>query len=418
MGADFTGAVNLGIDHGMWRPRDWQDIVSAAAGGLLDESRWVDLKRELKAGRPGNNDLAIDVAAMSLEGGLLVYGVVDHESRAGEVVGVELAGLADRVDQVARMKVHPPVIVRSVPIVDPARPGWGCLLVIVPPSAQAPHMVDNIYYGRGDRANRKLSDQEVRQAIAVRTQTQHDVGRQLRVLRDEDPGPEPHQRGHLYLVAQPLATPADAMVEFITGPSLQMEILAIASSVTQHLGGKWAPTLASATRARRRADGVAFTSYNDPRRLDEPSLVEMVLREDGSIALTCGRGTDTVSSRMTEESEAVVFPVLVLGMTHSLMMMAGHLAERAGGYQGQWAVGVLLDNLKNVGPFDGRATWGDMGVPYSRNEYEQLTTTTTLELAEETSAVVERLLGRLMRGLGVDSRYLPYSVESLQKGTR
>lgn len=123
MGTDFTGAVNLGPDHGMWRPRTWQDIVSAAADGLLDESRWVDLKRELKAGRPGNNDLAVDVAAMSLEGGMLLYGVIDHESRAGEVVGVELAGLADRVDQVTRMKVHPPVIVRSVPIEDPARPG-------------------------------------------------------------------------------------------------------------------------------------------------------------------------------------------------------------------------------------------------------------------------------------------------------
>lgn len=415
---DFTGAVNLGVDHGMWRPRSWQDIVTAAAGGLLDESRWVDLKRELKAGRPGNNDLAVDVAAMSLEGGLLLYGVVDHESRAGEVVGVELDGLADRVDQVARMKVHPPVIVRSVPIPDPDRPGWGCLLVIVPASAQAPHMVDNIYYGRADRANRKLSDQEVRQAIAVRAQSEHDVGRQLRALRDEDPGPKPHQRGHLYLVAQPLAAPADALVEFITGPDFQMDILMMARSVTQQLGVQWDPRLTSATRARRRADGVAFTSYDDPGRIDEPSLLEVVLREDGSVALTCGRGTDTLTSRMTEESEAVVFPVLVLGLAHSVMMMAGRMAQHAGGYQGQWAVGVLLDNLKNVSPFDGRATWGDMGVPYSRAEYEQLTTTTTMELTEQTSAVVERLLGRLLRGLGVDSRYLPYSVESLQKGPR
>lgn len=48
MGTDFTGAVNLGVDQGMWRPRNWRDIVSAAAGGLLDESRWVDLKRELQ----------------------------------------------------------------------------------------------------------------------------------------------------------------------------------------------------------------------------------------------------------------------------------------------------------------------------------------------------------------------------------
>lgn len=71
-----------------------------------------------------------------------------------------------------------------------------------------------------------------------------------------------------------------------------------------------------------------------------------------------------------------------------------------------------------MSPYDGRLTWGDMGYPYSRPEYEQLTTTDTDELIENTPAVVERLLGKLMRGLGVDSRYLPYSTESLRKSPR
>jgi hypothetical protein len=418
METNSIGAVNLGTDHGIWRPRTWKDAQDAAASGLLDESRWVDLKRELKAGRLGNNDLAVDVAAMSLEGGLLLYGITDHESRAGEVVGVELAGMADRVDQVARMKVHPPVIVRSVEIPDPDRPGWGCLLVIVPPSAQAPHMVDNIYYGRGDRANRKLSDQDIRQAITVRKQHQHDVARQLLVLRDEDPVPPPHDNGHLYLIAQPLAARDDALVEFITGSDLQTTILTLTNDITKQLGALWSPTLAGATRNGRRADGVAFTSYHDADRISESSLVEVVLREDGSVALTCGRGTDAFRSSTGYEPERVVLPVLILGLTHSLLNMAGRLAEHVSGYQGQWAVGVLLDNLKGVGPYDGRATWGDLGVAYSQSEYERLTTTTTTELIEDSAAVVERLLGRLLRGLGVDSRYLPYSAESLTKSPR
>jgi hypothetical protein len=67
--------------------------------------------------------------------------------------------LADRVDQVARDKVQPPLVVRSQEVSD--RPGWGCLLVHVPPSAQAPHMVDYVYYGRGDRANVRLGDEQV-----------------------------------------------------------------------------------------------------------------------------------------------------------------------------------------------------------------------------------------------------------------
>ncbi|MFG1849572.1 AlbA family DNA-binding domain-containing protein [Micromonospora carbonacea] len=411
-------AVNLGPDHGMWRPRAWQDIVDAAAGGLLDESRWVDLKRELKPGRPGNNDLAVDIAAMSLEGGLLLYGIVDHESRAGQVVGVELAGLADRVDQVARMKVHPAAQVRSVEISDPDRPGWGCLLVIVPPSARAPHMVDNVYYGRGDRANHKLSDQEVRQALNTRAQHQHDVAQQLHLLRNEDPVPPPHDHGHLYVIAQPLAASDDALVELITGPQFQQTILLAAASITTELGSTWAPTLRSASRVQRRADGAAFVSYDAPDRISEHSLVELVLREDGGVALTCGRGTDTWSSHAGADPERILIPVVVLGLTHSVLTMAGRLAQQFSGYQGQWSVGVLLDNLKGVGPYDGRLTWGDMGSPYSRAEYEQLATTDTEELIENCAAVVERLLGKLMRSLGVDSRYLPYSTESLRKSPR
>lgn len=419
MQAQPSNAVNLGPDHGMWRPRTWSDILAAAAGGLLDESRWVDLKRELKPGRPGNNDLAVDLAAMSLEGGLLLYGVVDHESRAGQVVGVELAGLADRVDQVARMKVHPAVQVRSVEIPDPDRPGWGCLLVLVPPSAQAPHMVDNVYYGRGDRANHKLSDQEVRQALNIRAQHQHDASRQLQLLRHEDPADQPHAQGHLYVIAQPLAGPEEALVDLITGPELHTTVLLAAASITRELGSTWAPKLEAATRVQRRADGVAFVSYDTPDHISERDLVELVLREDGGVALTCGRGTVTLPHHEAAAgSERILFPVLVLGLTHSVLSLAGHLAQHISGYQGQWAAGILLDDLKGVGPYDGRVIWGDMGNPYSRSEYEQLTTTDTGELVENTAAVVERLLGRLMRGLGVDSRYLPYSAESLHKAPR
>jgi hypothetical protein len=159
---------------------------------------------------------------------------------------------------------------------------------------------------------------------------------------------------------------------------------------------------------------MAFTSYYRPDGITETDLLEVVLREDGAMALTCGRGTDTYTNT-SGMPERVVFPVLVLGLTHCLLSMAAHLAANVSGYQGRWAVGVMLDNLKGVGPWDGRVTWGDMGVAYSRADYEQLTTTITTELVENPSAVVERLLGRLMRGLGVERRYLPYSAESLGK---
>ncbi len=104
----------LGQDKGRWAPADWSGVVDAAAGGLLDESHWIELKRELpSANRATNTELAKDLASLAVDGGLLVIGIEDHDSRAGNVCGVALAGLSDRVDQVARDKVRPSLEVRS-----------------------------------------------------------------------------------------------------------------------------------------------------------------------------------------------------------------------------------------------------------------------------------------------------------------
>jgi hypothetical protein len=207
----------LGPEKGRWTPTAWSDVVEAAAGGLLDESHWVDLKQELPAGkRTHNTELAQDLASLAVDGGLLVIGVEDHDSRAGKMCGVELARLADRVDQVARDKVRPSLVVRSHEVHDPDRPGRGCLLVHVPPSAQAPHMVDYVYYGRGDRANVRLGDEQVRAIIEGRRRSRADVTAEFRRMADDDPiAASERQLGHLYLLAQPETAAEETLVELL-----------------------------------------------------------------------------------------------------------------------------------------------------------------------------------------------------------
>jgi len=177
----------------------------------------VDLKQELPVGRRTHNtELAQDLASFAVDGGLLVIGVEDHNSRAGKVCGVELAKLADRVDQVARDKVRPSLAVRCIEVPDPARPGWGCLLVHVPPSAEAPHMVDYIYYGRGDRANVRLGDEQVRAIIESRRRGRLDVAAELLRMVDDDPIPGiERQLGHLYVLAQPEIAAEEALIELL-----------------------------------------------------------------------------------------------------------------------------------------------------------------------------------------------------------
>lgn len=94
MAEQRPSSAYLGTEKGRWTFSTWADIVDAAAGGLLDESHWVDLKQELPAGkRTHNTELAKDLASLAVDGGLLVVGIEDDNSRAGKVCGVEVGQL-------------------------------------------------------------------------------------------------------------------------------------------------------------------------------------------------------------------------------------------------------------------------------------------------------------------------------------
>lgn len=408
----------LGPGRGRWTPAGWSDVVEAAAGGLLDESHWVDLKQELPAGtRTHNTELAQDLASFAIDGGLLVIGVEDHDSRAGKVRGVELAKLADRVDQIARDKVRPSLVVRSHPVLDPDRPGWGCLLVHVPPSPQAPHMVDYVYYGRGDRANIRLSDEQVRATIEGRQRGRMDVASELLRMADDDPIPrEERQLSHLYVLAQPEIAMEDTLVEFLGRADVMAVIQQTIRQIVHERGGSlpgFDPDVLGLPDLVTRAEGLALISYSaeeGPRR--EQGLLELVIREDGGLRLICGRGTDTFSRRVfppPDQPPMAVFAGLVLGLTHSVAALAGRLADEYAGYQGQWQLGIRMDRLRGAAASDllqDLRSWP--GNPYSRGEYEKVTSASTEELLNAPHAVTERLVAPLLRGLGIGPRYLPY----------
>jgi Schlafen, AlbA_2 len=405
----------LGPGKPRWTPAGWSDVLEAAAGGLLDESHWLDLKQELAPGkRTHNTELAQDLASLAVGGGLLVIGIEDHHSYAGKVCGVPLAGLADRVDQVARDKVRPSLVVRSREIPDPSRPGFGCLLVHVPPSAQAPHMVDYVFYGRSDRANMKLGNEEVRRIIEARNLGRLDVAAELRHMADDDPiSADERKLGHLYLLAQPEVATEEILLDLLARGDAVQVLLEIVAQIRRDRGSGFEPDTHNLHYRIPRAEGMALTSYSaedGPNR--EMSLLELVIREDGGIRLICGRGTDALPRTgvwREDKPQMIIIAMLVLGLTHSVAALAGRLADEFGGYQGQWRLGVRMDRLLGAVPLDVRdSPLGGPGDPYSRDDYEKVTSASTEELSNAPHAVAERLLAQLLRGLGIAQKYLPY----------
>src|ERR1044072_8508455 len=150
----------------MWIPQTVEEIEAAVQAGGLEETSSFDVKREMPATQKKNVDLAIDVAAMSTDGGSLLYGVAEDEDRRATILTpIQLAGAPERVGQIVASGIAeaPFVDIREFPL--PDDPSRGYMVVVVPQSARAPHQVtiggDLHFYGRGAKGNRRLTEGEI-----------------------------------------------------------------------------------------------------------------------------------------------------------------------------------------------------------------------------------------------------------------
>ena len=109
---------------GVWIPETLEALDRALRDGVLVEGHQVDFKRELAAGAASNKALAKDLASFAIDGGQLFFGV--DESPTPKLRPIDLKGLKDRVDQVARASVTPPLAVRCIELVAPADTSSGC----------------------------------------------------------------------------------------------------------------------------------------------------------------------------------------------------------------------------------------------------------------------------------------------------
>lgn len=378
-----------------WSPASWQDVVSAAASGTLDEKIWV----ELKAAVPPHSDTANlesakDMASLAVEGGLLLIGIRDNDSNAGEVVGTELAGLGHRLEQVARDRIHPPLVIRHFDLADPARPEWGCLLVVVDASQTAPHMVDDSYWGRTAKGKRRLPDVDVRQILDRNARTRAKFREQLDGFVDSRPL---KVDGCIYLVAHP----RNGRPELFDVDDRQAISQLILGADRKPANAQYSWWWTEPPEIHPVVDGVELRFF-DPAALDEigrsPRGVTMhfgALDDSGTISVCVN---DMVSW------EGTTFPQLhiegVEQITAATVALAGAVADTCG-YAGTWDFGVVVSDTAGA-----RAARAERGsVRYARrafpdDRYVRTTQTTSAELCDASSAVTDRLLVPLRRVAG------------------
>lgn len=402
-----------------WYPTSEKEIKEAIEGGVLRETHYFDVKREIGSKDCDPKNIARHGASLAIDGGALLIGVEElKEDRTWRLTPQQLDGLPERAEQIVGQLVDPPLYVSVTEIPTEADPARGYLVLHIDESPLAPHMVDGVYYGRGERTRTRLSDAEVVRFHARREPIERIAEAALddEIKRDHVPVSD-RQRGHLYAVAQPLTAPRGMARSVLSGG--QTALLDVTMTVERRIPNdlaSFSPNPQAAMSHSPRAQGAALFTYrasgpgrtvsqehgSTNRNLEE-GLVDIEFREDGGLRLLVGRMTAEWGSG---DQAQVISDGLAVAYALRLVRWAKELGDRAG-YHGSWVFGLHADRLRGLQShlFRERHVFGPEGVTYDADDYREVTTASRLEMAGQPEAVAERLVGRLTRALGTDRHH-------------
>ncbi|NKS66363.1 hypothetical protein GS461_09750 [Rhodococcus hoagii] len=411
----MTHSFYLGPKKARFTPSSWDDIVTAAGDGLLDEGHWVELKKDLPPkGASANTELARDLASLSVDGGSFIIGIEDNKGQAGDVTGAKIDGLASRLDATAQARVDPPLAITIDTFKNPDDPEMGVLVVTVPASAGAPHMVDGSYWGRGDEGKRKLSNSEVRRLMDQRGRDD-DAFRQKVDSVMEFIGMEPLKAGagYLQLIAEPVAPPNGDSVFDVIGTSHPIQVFS--NLIRWRL--TW-PGLKSLSYRLLHADGLGAASFGPQIPVDYDEFrVAFLIGESGTWRVASGSAVRPIGGIGDRQSGPTVFSGgAALELTHSSLAALADFATNVFPINSEWRIGVRVTGLQGIQAIEAHTDRmsGATFPPFAHAEFVKTTSASTQELVDEPGRVTERILRPLLRALGVDRRYFPYaSIEDL-----
>lgn len=338
----------------MWIPASAAEVEQAAARGDLQETPTFDAKRELPA--PGKNvHLAVDIAAMSTAGGVLLYGLgEDEHGRLTQLAPFDLTGQRERVDTIRQTAISEPpdVDIRTLPCDD--APERGYLVVVVPTSPRAPHMVTsggkNRFYGRGETGNRLLTEADIAALYAQRQRWDRDAGALLDVAMKDAPIETKRQHAFLHLVLQPLTAPVD-LLERASGETdtfrwlfetlhgvTGSDVWQVRGSQSFHIFNSQNPT----------PDGWEFTSGMQGVDPFDPKYVRRLLfRDDGG--LVAFEGDMGRRRRDSDGGQMAVWDDKIAEFVTRYCALAERILN-TGGYVGQVDAAVALTNVADASP--------------------------------------------------------------------
>jgi len=328
------------IWRSMWAPR----TAAILRAGLDDvqESASLDFKAQLPPSGK-NVSIATDVAAMATDGGTIIYGVSEDKATGSFVATpIPLAGTVERITNVVQSAVGGWVDFDAFVIDEGDATGF--LVVAIPPSPLAPHMVEvadeHRFYGRGPGGNVILGHGEIDRLYERRARWDQDLNELLDGVIADSPFNDTTDRAVFYMLVRAVVSdvglrnrvwPTDRAVE------LAQATTAVSNAVS--FAGSYDPRLTDLTHGRfvKTYGGVSIINAGDePRPWDQ--CIEVL--DDGSVRYAFTAGT------RDGENNLILREAAVAQRTVEVMVLAGNLFL-AGGYHGP--VDIASDLLGATG---------------------------------------------------------------------
>jgi hypothetical protein len=386
-----------------WIPETEQELITGIETGLIRETHRMEVKAVAR-----NDAIAMTLASLAIDGGAFILGIaeiIENGRKRLHPQPLDLVGLPERVDGIARNGMDPPLAVHMREIISETNPGLGYLVMEVDPSPVAPHMVNGAYYGRGESSRHKLPDSDVRRYHQLR-RNQEDSGFAL-LDQEEDRdylAPNQSREGHLYLVAEPLGRLPAAGEAFLRETRAVHDIISTGNlDFVRDDGG---PHPRNAGRIRERNDGTAFvTGHADgPGRTPNPDERRQYGREEAMLDIEVqARGGIRVylsSATTSYDDTKLVRDHIILAYVRHLLAWITALEGKTQ-YNGPWLLGVRVTQLRGhrsihkVKVRDATEV-GSMDT----DKYSRVTIATMREVRDHPGNVAADLLGDLIRVLG------------------
>lgn len=164
------GAVLITTLGAVWYPTTWAEVQALIGQAETDT---LDFKQKLPAtDKRARLECAKDLAAMSINGGAIIYGIAETDSVAAAIEDVDFAGTPERFQQIVGSNATPAVPITVECVADPDSDGRrGVVVVAVAPSRTAPHMVRDQFPVRRGTTTETLTEPEIARLYERRFET-------------------------------------------------------------------------------------------------------------------------------------------------------------------------------------------------------------------------------------------------------